>query len=163
MENILDVAQHIVKQYKSKTGNTIDQLKLQKLLYFSQKESLAISDTPLFEGELQGWKLGPVSPIVRDRFKYGKIVALTKPVSLETHYVIVNVLEQYADMDSIDLKDLSHKEYSWKVSREGLKKYDRGTRTIKIDDIRVDAKEHRPFDYTWGMYYDEFEDVVEGE
>ena len=42
MEKILNVAEYIFKEYYRVTGELIDEMKLQKLLYFSQRESLAI-------------------------------------------------------------------------------------------------------------------------
>ena len=62
------------------------------------------------------------------------------------------------DVYKRQLRDLSHQELSWKNSRRGLLSKDRGSREISIDDIKEDSKKVRPFDYTWGMYYDEFED-----
>ena len=60
MERVLDVAQYIMDEYKKMTGETIDEMKLHKLLYFSQRECLALTNKPLFEEQLEGWKYGPV-------------------------------------------------------------------------------------------------------
>ena len=30
---------------------------------------------------------------------------------------------------------------------------------IRLEDIREDAKKIQPYDHTWDMYYDEFEDM----
>ena len=43
MERVLDVAQYIMDEYKKMTGETIDEMKLHKLLYFSQRECLALA------------------------------------------------------------------------------------------------------------------------
>ena len=56
MERILDVAQYIYDEYKRQSGEVIDEMKLHKLLYFAQRESLAITNEPLFEGDFEGWK-----------------------------------------------------------------------------------------------------------
>ena len=37
MERIIDVAQYIFSEYKRVAGEIIDEMKLQKLLYFSQR------------------------------------------------------------------------------------------------------------------------------
>ena len=65
MENVLNVAQYIYDEYKRETGEKIDELKLQKLIYFCQRESFAIKGVQLFNDSLEGWVHGPVSPIVR--------------------------------------------------------------------------------------------------
>lgn len=74
MERILDVAAYIVKQYKTLTGDTLDEMKLHKLLYCTQRESFAILDEPAFEGEMEGWKYGPVSREVRSEYYNGEKV-----------------------------------------------------------------------------------------
>ena len=48
MEKIINVAQYIFNEYKRVTGEIIDEMKLQKLLYFSQRETIAILNKPLF-------------------------------------------------------------------------------------------------------------------
>ena len=40
MEKILNVAEYIFREYYRVTGKLIDEMKLQKLLYFSQRETL---------------------------------------------------------------------------------------------------------------------------
>ena len=50
--------QYIMDEYKKMTGETIDEMKLHKLLYFSQRECLALTNKPLFEEQLEGWKYG---------------------------------------------------------------------------------------------------------
>lgn len=47
------------------SGSVIDEMKLHKLLYLTQRESLAITGQPLFEEEFEGWKYAPVCREVR--------------------------------------------------------------------------------------------------
>ena len=54
MENVLNVAQYIYDEYKRETGEKIDELKLQKLIYFCQRESFAIKGVQLFNDSLEG-------------------------------------------------------------------------------------------------------------
>ena len=163
MSSILDIAQWIYEEYKRETKETIDEMKLHKLLYFAQRECLAITDEPLFTGRMEGWVHGPVSPDVRKHFsKEQGITAPTSKLNPMEERIIRNVIAEYGYLASWKLRDLSHKERSWKNSREGLSMQDRGNKTISIDDIKEDAKSIRPFDHTWGMFYDEFDDY-EGE
>lgn len=158
MQSIIDVAQYVYDRYKLETGDNIDEMKLHKLLYFAQRESLAINDEPLFKEDMQGWVHGPVSPLVRSLFSPDcGIVENTDEVDLITKRIINNVISEFGHYASWKLRELSHQELSWKNSRRGLLYIDRGSRNIAIDDIKEDAKKVRPFDYTWGMYYDEFE------
>lgn len=43
--------------------------------------------------------------------------------------------------------------------RKGIPNGQNGNRKISLDDIRKDAEKVRPYDSTWDMYYDEFEDA----
>ena len=162
MENILDVAQFLFDGYQRMSGERIDEMKLHKLLYFSQRESFAVTGKPLFEETLHGWKYGPVSPLVRGYLSDDGIVVDTAPVSDESAYLLNNVLAQYGTVASWKLSELSHEELSWKNARRGLAPNQKGNRALALDDIRKDAEKVRPYDSVWDMYYDEFEDEVEG-
>lgn len=159
MEKILNVAQYIFDEYKRRTGETIDQMKLHKLLYFSQRETLAILGEPLFNEDIEGWKYGPVSKTVRINFNKNKgIEGQTEDIDSESKYIINNIILEYGALASWRLSQISHSEISWKNSRIGLLDNENGNNIIKLDDIRQDAKKVRPYDHIWDMYYDEFED-----
>ena len=157
MANVLDVAKFICEYYKEISTEDIDELKLHKLLYFCQREHLAILNTPLFDEPLLGWRHGPVSKIVRDNFDRTLLVGDSSKISFDDKTIIKNVVEQYGEFSSWKLRDLSHEEISWKNSRIGLESYQNGNKELSIEDIKEDAKKVRPFDSTWGMYYDEFD------
>lgn len=159
MEKVLNVAQYIFDEYKRRTGEIIDQMKLHKLLYFSQRETFAIFGKTLFKEELEGWKFGPVSKEVRNSFddKIG-INVKTNSIDDESKYIINNVILEYGAFVSWKLSEMSHMETSWKNSRKGLAANENGNNIMKLEDIQEDAKKVRPYDYVWDMYYDEFED-----
>ena len=158
MEKIINVAQYIFNEYKRVTEEIIDEMKLQKLLYFSQRETFAILNQPLFNEVFEGWKYGPVSREVRTVFTEDGINAQTEDIKSESKYIINNIIHEYGALASWKLSALTHKETSWLNSRKGLKKEENGNVKIKMEDIREDAKKVRPYDYMWDMYYDEFED-----
>lgn len=159
MERIIDIAQFIFDEYKNMSGTSIDEMKLHKLLYLSQRECLALLGQPLFSETFEGWKYGPVSRTVRTEYTKDGMACLTSPISMEAAYIVKNILSQYGIYESWTLSKLTHKEKSWSKSRIGLSASDNGNRTISIDDIREDAKKVRPYDSVWDMYYDEFESV----
>lgn len=161
MEKIIDVAQYIYEKYKAVTEETIDEMKLHKLLYFAQRESLAITDEPLFDEKFEGWKYGPVSTAVRCGFTKDGIINATGNISDEAKYIINNVIEEYGALATWKLSELSHKEKSWKNARKGLAPNENGNIELDLADIREDAKKVRPYDHVWDMYYDEFDDVEE--
>ena len=158
MEQIINVAQYLFNEYKRVTEEIIDAMKLQKLLYFSQRETFAILNQPLFNEVFEGWKYGPVSREIRTVFTEDGINAQTEDIKSESKYIINNIIQEYGALASWKLRALTHKETSWLNSRKGLKKEENGNVKIKMEDIREDAKKVRPYDYMWDMYYDEFED-----
>lgn len=164
MERILDVAQYIYDEYKRQSGESIDEMKLHKLLYFAQRESLAITNEPLFEGNFEGWKYGPVSKEVRVYYTVdGMCYKDKKALSAEGAYIAKNVLLQYGALASWKLSQLSHNELSWQNARKGFAKDENGDVLLMIDDIRKDAEKVRPYDTTYDMYYDEFEDAEDAQ
>ena len=159
MENLMSVASYVFNRYQDTMGEKIDEMKLHKLLYFAQRESLAITNEPLFEGEFEGWKYGPVCKEIRNSITRDGIIDYDSDISDECKYIINNIILEYGALASWKLSELSHKEISWKNSRVGLNEGENGKRKIKLEDIREDAKKIRPYDHVWDMYYDEFEDA----
>lgn len=160
MERIIDVAQYIYEEYKRQSGEVIDEMKLHKLLYFAQRESLAITNEPLFEENFEGWKYGPVSREVRIHYTVDGMYYKDKRVlSAESAYIVKNVILQYGALASWKLSQLSHNEISWQNARKGLTEGENGDSLLSIEDIRKDAEKVRPYDAIYDMYYDEFDDA----
>lgn len=162
MENVVNIAQYIFLEYKKISGCIIDEMKLHKLLYLSQRESLAITGEPLFIEEFEGWKFGPVCREVRNYYTQdGMYNNDIKEISPESAYIVKNIILQYGALESWKLSELSHKEISWLNSRKGIADGQNGNNKIKLEDIRKDSEKVRPYDSIWDMYYDEFEDTEE--
>lgn len=160
MERIIDVAQYIYDEYKRQSGEVIDEMKLHKLLYFAQRESLAITNEPLFEERFEGWKYGPVSREVRTHYTVdGMYYKDKRALSIGSTYIVKNVILQYGALASWKLSQISHNELSWQNSRKGLAEGENGDALLTLDDIRKDAEKVRPYDAIYDMYYDEFDDV----
>ena len=49
-------------------------MKMHKLMYFSQRESLMYNNEPLFDGVFYGWKYGPVLKEVRSAYMSGTLL-----------------------------------------------------------------------------------------
>ena len=161
MERAIDMAQHIFERYKLVSGgNIIDEMKLHKLLYFTQRESIAVTGKPMFPEKFFGWKYGPVCKNVRLCYSAdGMVSDDIRPVSNESAYIADSIVAQYGGYESWKLSELSHKEISWRNARKGLSLNQNGDRTILLKDIRKDAAKVRPYDPVYDMYYDEFEDA----
>lgn len=169
MLKVMQVADYLVKDYARITGTSIDssELKLQKLMYFAQKTSLAYTGKPLFEEDFVGWVHGPVLPSLRKYFDCkNPFEAFDIPLSdsLLTEsdkYIIDNTIYQYGKYAAWALRDMSHEEPAWIKSREGLNPNEYGNQVIKLDDIKKDAEAVRLYDHQFDMYIDEFEDAGE--
>lgn len=155
MDKTIDVAAYILQKYQEITGEALDDMKLHKLLYFTQREAFAIIGRPAFDGVFEGWKYGPVCREVWDNLHTAR--ALTGPVSDEIQYIANNVILEYGSLASWKLSELSHKDVAWQNARRGLAPDENGNRPLSLVDIQADAAKIRPYDHVWDMYYDEFE------
>lgn len=163
MENIKEVANYLIESYEAFDEKPFDnsELLLHKLIYFSQRESIAITGEKLFNENIEGWRYGPVVPKLRFFFNNFSCKNSDYNLSETAKYIIDNVIAQYHKYKPEDLVDLTHDEYSWKVSRENLNVNERGNVLLKYEDIVEDAKNVRIYDHIYDMYIDEFEDVDE--
>lgn len=141
MANTLAVAKYLNDLNLSKHGCAMDQMEMHKLMYFSQRESLMITDSPLFDGEFEAWKYGPVLTEARKEYLSGHMFASDYGLLTETEKELVsNVFNRYESVSPWDLSSLSHEEYSWKQARAGLGPNDQGKRKLSLSAMRVDAK-----------------------
>lgn len=162
MERAINVARYICEEYRAISGEYIDEMKLHKLLYLSQRESLALSGKPLFKEQFEGWRYGPVCVKVRNSFCQGEMLGTDfEKIDDSSAYIVKNIILQYGPLASWKLSQISHSEYSWKKSREGLRPGENGNVPLKLEDIRKDAEKVRPYDSMWDMYIDEFDDYEE--
>ena len=160
MDRIVDVAAYVFETYNKLTDETLDEMKLHKLLYFTQRESFAITGHPAFNGNFEGWIYGPVSKQVREEFSRDNRFKDAKPISAEVEYIVNNVILEYGSLASWKLSKMSHEECSWKNSRKGLAETQNGSVELALEDIKKDAMKIRPYDHVWDMYYDEYEDYI---
>ena len=140
MVDVNVAASYIFERYKSEFGTTIDEMKLHKLLYFAQRESIIQTGNPLFEATFRGWKYRPILKEIRDSYKNDSFTPVTCYSDIAEMKPIVDVVfEQYAEKDSWSLSRLTHGEYSWKKSREGVPENVNSDNAIDMKDIRIDA------------------------
>ncbi len=141
MEKTLCVAKALYDMYYEQNGVYMDEMKMHKLMYFSQRESLMYNNEPLFEGIFWGWKYGPVLKEVRSEY-FGASVPFSdvvERVSQDTIQLLQNVLERYGSLSSWKLSSLSHEEFSWKKARMGLEAGEDGNVRLSLEAMKVDA------------------------
>ena len=130
--------------YKNRFRRTMDEMKMHKLMYFLQRESLLMNNSPLFSEAFYGWVYGPVLKSVREEYKGCKPYnSPADPLKKEEQDLVDSVLSRYGNLSSWELSTLSHNEYSWKKSRQGLALDERGDRMLKLEAMKVDAARER--------------------
>ncbi|MBK0347286.1 DUF4065 domain-containing protein [Aerococcaceae bacterium zg-ZJ1578] len=162
MDRLTTVACYLISSYENITSTKFDnsELMLQKLMYFSQKTAYALTGTPLFENQFEGWVHGPV--LTELRYFFDSLPCYNEndlDLTETDKYIIDNTIHNYGKYAAWTLRELSHDEESWKKSREGLSSNDIGTNVIMNEDIKKDAENYRILDHQYDMYLDEFEDI----
>lgn len=146
MENTLYVAKALYDMYLKQTGRHMDEMKMHKLMYFSQRESLMYNQKVLFAEDFYGWKYGPVLKSVRNEFmKSVPFYNVDGDVLPHTERLLESVLQRYGSESSWKLSSLSHGEFSWKMARKGLKSSENGDVKLSLDAMKVDAARELAF------------------
>lgn len=136
----LAVAKELYNQYYTKFHSKMDEIKMQKLMYFTQREALMSNRLPLFNEAFQGWTYGPVLMSVRNEYeKDTPFSDVSENVSPHVKELVTSVLERYGIMSSWKLSEMSHGELSWKRSRRGLNTNENGNKELELSAMRVDA------------------------
>ena len=145
MEKTLCVAKTLYNMYYAQYGVPMDEMKMHKLMYFSQRESLMYDGEPLFDGKFFGWKYGPVLKEVRSEYfsETTPFSDVEGEVSEHTKTLLAGVLNRYGSLSSWKLSSLSHEEFSWKKSRQGLAAGDDGNVELSLDAMKVDATKEK--------------------
>jgi uncharacterized phage-associated protein len=136
-----EVAKYIIKSLP------VDNLKLQKLLYYSQATYLVRNDKePLFPEPIEAWDYGPVVPPVYREYKpYGFDVLLPadEPVNLSLNEIraVDMTLSCFGELSGPALINQTHFEDPWKNAyRPG-----RPGGIISLDSMYVFFKENLEF------------------
>lgn len=140
MEKTLCVAKALYDMYYGEKGVHMDEMKMHKLMYFSQRESLMYNNELLFDGTFYGWKYGPVLTEVRSQFRLAKPFSNVEgSVTEQTMELLKSILKRYGSLSSWKLSSLSHEEFSWKKSRVGLEAGEDGNVELSLEAMKVDA------------------------
>lgn len=135
--SILDVAQYA----SSLLPRNSTSMKLQKIVYYSQVESLIHYDRPLFKEKIEAWAAGPV---IRELFEKHKglrhvnsiEIGNSENLTAEQRACTRWAVEKYGAMDGDTLSHLTHIEQPWKAARRGLPDGTPSRREITMKSIR---------------------------
>ena len=149
MVSPLDVARYFIfRAYEDGRESLMTNMKVQKLLYYTQSLYLALFDEPLFDDEIQAWRYGPVCPPAY-RF-YSDFEARQLPVprkeeltriSEEVQNLLREVWEYFGEHDAYYLSGLTHLEFPWKKARRGLPPEASSQEPILLSDMKMLGQE----------------------
>ena len=138
--SVIDIANKVIANTDINQGETISNLKLQKMLYYLQGFFIAAYDKKLFNEPIEAWQYGPV---VREAYLHFKVFG-HGAIILEEQEEILNlpadeedffceVMKEYGQFSAIKLMNMTHEELPWKktfyenpqgeISYELLKEY----------------------------------------
>lgn len=109
----LDVANRFITEYGA--SHEMTNLRLNKLVYYTQAVFLRRYGEPLFEDDIQAWAYGPVEPLVYHAFSmFGRNIIRhpqgVPQVSERSATVIRDVMDTFGRLTAFDLVRLSHRE-----------------------------------------------------
>lgn len=140
MIGVIKVASYIADRYLKDFGERIGEMKLHKLLYFTQRESLIRTGEPMFVEEFLAWRYGPVMVQIRSAYANDMLNDLPSEEFVEDNKEVFDfVFLNYAPKGAWSLSYLTHAEVSWKNARKDLLPEQNGNEPLKIEDIRKDA------------------------
>ena len=145
MIDCLDAARYfIVKAYEDGLEAEMTNMKVQKLLYYSQSLHLALYDEPLFEQEIQAWRYGPVCPPAYRFYHEFEAQQLPVPnqrflsqIPQEQKKLLEEIWGYFGSYHAYRLSEMTHLEFPWKKARKGLPPEARSTEPILLEDLKA--------------------------
>ncbi|PSN13299.1 hypothetical protein C7293_16495 [filamentous cyanobacterium CCT1] len=144
MADVSKVADYFLSKVNREEGDLITQLRLYKLVYYAQVWSLVLTGYPLFRGEIQAWRHGPVPVALVSSFKhYGK-EPIPAPetgsdfntIDQQEMGILDAVWDAYGRLSASELWKLSHAENPWRIARADLGDDEQSQETILEEEIK---------------------------
>lgn len=131
------VADYFLSLVDEEAGDSLTNLKLQKLVYYAQGFSLVLLGDRLFPEPIEAWEHGPVVPALYRSFKEHGSQPIPPPVHLnrdEYPAAVVELLDEvyavYGQFSASKLRRMTHEEPPWKeaypssqVQMESMRRY----------------------------------------
>jgi len=122
MNTAAEIANYFLSLVDTEAGDSMSNLKLQKLVYYAQGFHLAITGKPLFEDAIMAWEHGPVIPSLYHSFKQHGAESIPPPengvdtakYSVETREILDEVFSVYGQFSAWKLRNMTHEEPPWK-------------------------------------------------
>ncbi len=115
-----DVADYFLSLVDEESGDSISNLKLQKLVYYAQGLHLACYDAPLFSEDILAWAHGPVVRELYDRYKSFGSNPLPPNTDMdfdkydgETQGFLDEIYQMFGQYSAWKLREMTHQEAPW--------------------------------------------------
>ena len=133
-----DIARYFLSLADPDVGDSISNLKLQKLVYYAQGFHLALFGTPLFAETVAAWDHGPVVPGLYRAYKEHGAESIPAPTDMDfdkydpqTRELLNEVYSVYGQYAAWKLRNMTHEEPPWKtayesgefISQDSMKEY----------------------------------------
>jgi uncharacterized phage-associated protein len=123
----IDVGKYFLSRVDDESGDSISNLKLQKLLYYAQGFHLAVYDEPIFLERIEAWVHGPVVPDVYYQLKQFGADPIQLPQDVDLDEIFGNrekelldeVYSVYGQFSATALRNMTHDEPPWKQTAQG--------------------------------------------
>ena len=117
--NVFEIARYII-YHETQSGRYVNNLRLQKLLYFVQAKYLVEKEKPLFEERMEAWNFGPVVPKVYREYSYyglNHIFCYDETddflIDSDTKKIINSMLDSCSEYATSTLVDIIHGQEPW--------------------------------------------------
>lgn len=136
------VADHLIALAHQRGDRTLNNMKLQKLLYYAQAWHLAEYDRPLFGARFEAWSSGPVIPAIYWRFKpYGisplPLVDELPEIDPRTAAFLDQIATEYFPWTEWELHWETHGETPWRNARGNVALAEPCHAELSEDDMRA--------------------------
>jgi uncharacterized phage-associated protein len=134
----LDIANYFIFK-ASNDEDLISNLKLQKLVYYAQGLSLALSGNPLFSEEIEAWTYGPVIPNLYHYYKHHGSNGIPadpnfypEKIDKDTRDLLDEIYTVFGQFSAHRLVDISHSDDCWSSDAIGnVISYENMVRALK--------------------------------
>lgn len=121
MATCRDVANYFLSKISEDAGDTISNLKLQKLVYYAQGFTLAVLEEPLFQEPIEAWEHGPVVRSLWEEFRQYGSGAIPQPqeftpegiFSADEIEILEDVNNVFGQYSAWKLRNFTHEEAPW--------------------------------------------------
>lgn len=140
----LDVADYFLSLVDEEEGDLISNLKLQKLMYYSQGFHLAIYDKPLLSEPIEAWEHGPVIRALYSKYAAYGANPIPRPDSVdfsklgdETKEFLNEVYNCFGQYSAWKLREMTHEEPPWSMAFEAGE-----SNVISLDSLKEYFKQY---------------------